>query len=56
MQQNVSKYLDRQAWANIVDSDQMQQNVASDQSLHCLPLIHHFLDISTGSQMDLVKF
>ena len=35
------KYLDRQAWANSVDPDQMLQNAASDQGLHCLPLIWH---------------
>ena len=33
------KYLDRQAWANSVDPDQMPQNVPSDQVLHCLPFI-----------------
>ena len=32
-------YWDRQAWGNSVDPDQMQHNVATDQSLHCLPLI-----------------
>ena len=36
------KYWDRQAWANSVDPDQMPQNVASDQGLHCLPLIQHY--------------
>ena len=35
----------RQAWANSVDPDQKQQNVASDQGLHCLPLLL-FLDTS----------
>ena len=30
---------DRQACANCVDPDQIPQNVASDQGLHCLPLI-----------------
>ena len=25
-----------------VDPDQMPQNVASDQDLHCLPLIQHY--------------
>ena len=33
------KYLDRQLSVNIVDHDQMPHNVASDQGLHCLPLI-----------------
>ena len=34
-----------------VDPDQMLQNVA-DKDLHCLPLIWHVLDTSTGSKMD----
>ena len=34
-----TKYLDRQAWANSVDPDQMPQNVASDQGVHYLSLI-----------------
>ena len=33
------KYLDGQAKENGVDPDQMPQNVASDQGLHCLVLI-----------------
>ena len=37
------KYWDRQAWVNSVDPDQMPQIVASDQGLHCLPLIQHHL-------------
>ena len=37
-----STYLDRQAWANSVDPDQMPQNASSDQGLHCLPLTQHF--------------
>ena len=37
-----SKYSDRQVWANSVDPDQMLQNAASDQGLHCLPLIQQF--------------
>ena len=37
-----STYSDRQAWANIVDPDQMPQNAASDQGLHCLPLSQQF--------------
>ena len=39
------KYLYRQAWAKRVDPDQMQQNAASDQALHSLPLIKQSLDI-----------
>ena len=31
-----------QAWANSVDPDQMMQNAASDQGLHCLELILRF--------------
>ena len=34
---------DRQAQANCVDPDQMPQNAASDQGLHCLPLIQYFM-------------
>ena len=34
-----STYSERHAWANGVDPDQMPQNAASDQGLHCLPLI-----------------
>ena len=33
------KYSDRQAWANSVDPELMPQNAASDQGLHCSPLI-----------------
>ena len=33
------KYLDRYASANSADPDQMPHSVASDQGLHCLPLI-----------------
>ena len=50
---NIPKYGDRQASSNSVDPDQMPQNVASDQGLHCLPLIQHFLDTSTGSKIRL---
>ena len=35
-------YSERQVWANIVDRDQMPQYAASDQGLHCLPLIQQF--------------
>ena len=41
-------------WANSVDPDQMQQNVASDQGLHCLPISQQFLYTSTGSKMNLL--
>ena len=36
------KYLNRQAWANSVDLDQMQHKTASDQNLHYLPLIQQY--------------
>ena len=45
---------DRQAWANSVDPDQTPRSAASDQGLHCLPLIQQFY-IFTGSKMDLLK-
>ena len=35
-------YSDRQAWAKSVESDEMPQNVASHQGLHCL--IQQFID------------
>ena len=35
---------------------QMLQIVASDQGLHCLPLIQQFLDTSVGSYIDLFNF
>ena len=39
-------------WANSVDPDQMPQNAASDQGLHCLPLILQFYaQYVTGSKM-----
>ena len=48
-------YLGRRAQANSVDPDEMPQNVASHQGLHCLPLIQQFLDTS-GSKLYLFKF
>ena len=33
------QYWNRYAFANSIDPDQMPQNVASDQGLHCLPYI-----------------
>ena len=32
------------------------QNVVSGQDVHCLPLVHQFLDTSAGSKMDLSNF
>ena len=43
-------YSDRQTWANSVDPDEMLQNAASHQGLHCLPLIQQFLDTTSGSK------
>ena len=40
-------------WANCVDPDQTPQNAASDQGLHCLPIIKQFLDSSTVCKMDV---
>ena len=42
-------YSDRQVWANSIDPDQMLQNAASDQGLHCLSLIQQFLNTLTGN-------
>ena len=44
-------YSDRQAWANSEEPDQMPQNVASDQSLHCLLLNQQFY-----TQLQVVKW
>ena len=49
-------YSESQAGTICVDPDQMPQNVASDQGLHCLPLIQQFLDTSTDSKIDLFRF
>ena len=43
MYRNSPNYWDRQALANSVDPDQTSQNAASDQGLHCLPLVHQNL-------------
>ena len=43
-------YSDKKVWANSVVPDQTPQIVASDQGLHCLPLIQQFLDKSGGSE------
>ena len=51
-----SVYSDRQASANSVDPDEMPQNAASHQGLHCLPLIQQFLDTTSGSKLYLFKF
>ena len=49
-------YSDRQAWANSVDPDETPQNAASRQGLHCLLLIQHFLDKTSGSELYWFKF
>ena len=46
---NDPKYWDTHAQANSVDPDQTLQNAASDQGLHCLPLIQHYFKHITGS-------
>ena len=53
---NNNTYLEGQAWANSVDLDEMLQNVASPQGLHCLPFIQQFLDTKSGSKLYLFKF
>ena len=40
-----TKYWDRQAEANSAEPEQMLQNMASYQSLHCLPFILHCLSV-----------
>ena len=49
-------FLDKHAWANNVDPDQMPKNVASDLSLHCLPLMDQYLDSLAGTKIDSFKF
>ena len=49
-------YLDRQAWANSLDPDEMSHSVASHQCLHYLPLIQQFLDTTLGTKLYLFKF
>ena len=49
------KYSDKEAWANGVDPDQMQ-NVACDQGQHCLPLIQQFLDSKSCNEIDFFFF
>ena len=50
------KYFDKYHSAICVDPDRRLQNVASDQALHCFPLILQILDASPGRQIDLFKF
>ena len=40
---NNPKFRDRQAWENSAEPDQTPLNVASDQGLHCLPLMQQYL-------------
>ena len=40
---------------NSVDPDQLQQHVASDQGLNCLPFMQHLLDTSADSKMDMLS-
>ena len=39
---NNPRYRDRKAFVDSVDLDQMPQNTASDQILHCLPYIQQY--------------
>ena len=49
-------YSDKKVWANSVNPDEMLQNAASHQGLHCLPLFQQFLDKTSGSKLYLFKF
>ena len=40
---NNPKYWNRQARENRLDQDQTPQNAASDQGLHCLPLVQQYI-------------
>ena len=48
-----SMYLERRAWANSVDQAQPPRSATSDLVIHCLRLISHISDTSTGSKIDL---
>ena len=50
------KYWDIQAFANSFYLDQMLQNVASDQSLNCLPFIQQYLDTQRGIHTKMIFF
>ena len=45
-----------QARENSVNLDQIPQDVASNQCLHCLPLIEQFLDTSVCCEIVLLIF
>ena len=47
------KYAETKSLANSVDPDQTPQNAASDQGLHCLPVIQLSLDNRTVSRLDM---
>ena len=49
---NVSKFSDRQVWANSADPDQ----TAPDQGLHCLQFPLHLLDSLLCGRATLLKF
>ena len=49
-------YSDKQTWANSIDPNETPQNAASQQGLHCLPLIQQFLDRTSDSKLYLFKF
>ena len=51
-----SKHWDSQAWVNNVDTDQILQNTAYDQSLYCLALLQQVFYTWRGSKMDQLKF
>ena len=44
------------AWVNSAETYHMQQTLASEHGLHCLPLMQQFLDTSTGSKINFFKF
>ena len=40
----------------VLYTDQVLHTVASDQCIHCLPLILQILDAATGSTMEMFQF
>ena len=49
-------YSDRQARANSIDPDEIPQNAASHQGLHCLPQIQQLLETKFCSKLYFFKF
>ena len=53
---NNPKHWDRQVCTNSVDPDQKLQNAASNQGLHCLPLVQHYFKHQRVEEKTFFKF